>query len=61
MKSFLALLGRLGNAILNAVNKAKRKDAIDDPAGNISNGGRVRESDESFSDLASKPRSDKTE
>jgi hypothetical protein len=56
-----ALIVRVINAILDAINHKKKADAANDAADAIANGGRVRESEQSYSDLASKSRSDKTE
>jgi len=52
---------RLLEGVMNAINRKSKKDAADDPADTIANGGRVRESEQSFSDMASKSGSDKTE
>ena len=52
MKTLLKMLGRIVNAILDAINRAKKKDASDNPANTIANGGRVRKSDKSFEELA---------
>lgn len=52
---------RVMNAILNTINKVKKRKAANDPAAAISNGGRVRESEQKFSDLADEPRDNKTE
>lgn len=56
-----ALLVRVINAILDAINRKKKADAANNAADTIANGGRVRESEQSYSDLASKSRSDKSE
>lgn len=58
MRSFLKLIGRVGNAILDALNVAKKKDAANHAADNLSNGGRVQQSSKSFTDLANKPDDD---
>jgi hypothetical protein len=55
------LIVRLGNAIIKAINKRKIKEASDNPADTIANGGRVQHSKQSFADLAAKSQSDKAE
>lgn len=61
MMKFLEFIGRVGNVILDAINKSRKKDAADNPSGNIANGGNVVQSDKSYADLAGKSGSDKTE
>ena len=56
-----ALLVRVINAILDAINRKKKADAANNSANAIANGGRVRESERSYSELAGKSRSDKSE
>lgn len=56
-----ALIVRVINAILNAINRKKKADAANDAADAIANGGGVRESEQSYSDMADKSRSDKAE
>lgn len=56
-----AIIVRVINAILDAINRKKKADAANHAADAIANGGRVRESDKSYSDMASKSRCDKTE
>lgn len=56
-----ALIVRIINAILYAINRKKKADAANNAADAIANGGRVRESDKSYSDMASKSRGDKAE
>lgn len=56
-----ALIVRVINAILDAINRKKKADAANNAADAIANGGRVRESDKSYSDMADKPRSNKAE
>lgn len=52
---------RVMNAILNSINMVKKRKAANDPATAISNGGRVRESEQKFSDLADESGDNKTE
>lgn len=61
LQGFLETLARVTNAILNSINISKKKAAADDPADTIANGGRVRESDVKFSDLADESERDKAE
>lgn len=55
------LIARIVNAIIDAINRSKKADAANNPADAIADGGSVRESDKSYSDMASKSRGDKTE
>lgn len=52
MQTLLKTLERIVNAILDAINRSKKKDASDNPANTIANGGRVRKSEKSFEELA---------
>lgn len=61
MIKFLEFIARLGNAILNAINKHKAKSAADNPADTIANGGGVQQSEKSFSDLAKQSKRDSAE
>ena len=54
------LLTRIGEAILNGINKKRAKDAIDDPASNVANNDSLRESETSFSELARESKRHKT-
>lgn len=56
-----ALLVRVINAILDAINRKKKADAVNNAANTIANGSGVHKSDQSYSELASKSRSYKTE
>lgn len=56
-----ALLVRVINAILDAINRKKKADAANNAANTIANGGRVHKSEQSYSGLADKSRVDKTE
>lgn len=50
MKNFLEVLGRIGNAILDSINRAKARDAVDHAADTISNGGVQHELDINMAD-----------
>lgn len=52
---------RILEAIINAFNIKKKKDAANNPASTIANGGRVRNSSKSYTDLADEPGSDRDE
>ena len=56
-----ALIVRIINAILYAINRKKKDDAANNAADAIANGGGVAGVDKSYSDMASKSRGDKTE
>lgn len=56
-----ALIVRVINAILDAINRKKKSDAANDAANTIANGGGVRKSKQSYSDLAEQPRRNKSE
>ena len=58
MKTWAELLARLLNGLLNAINKKRAKDAQDNVADNLSDGGNVVQSDKNFSDLANKTKRD---
>ena len=45
MKELTQLISRLGNAILDSINRAKARDAADNAADTISNGGVQHELD----------------
>ncbi len=60
MMRLINLLTRIGEAILNGINKKRAKDAIDDPTSNVANNDGLRESETSFSDLARESRGNKT-
>ena len=60
-KQLIALFTRLLEALLNAINRANKKKAADSPASTIANGGRVQQSDKTFSDLAEQSERDRTE
>lgn len=60
-KATIELLTRLFIGVLNAINRKKKKEATDDPATTLSNGGRVLKSDLTFSELADKSGSDRAE
>ena len=45
MKELTKLIGRLGNAILDSINRVKARDAADNAADTISNGGVQHELD----------------
>lgn len=59
--SFLTLIVRILTGVLDALNLKRKKDATDDVATTLSNGGTVLQSNLSFSDLASKNGCDKAE
>lgn len=48
----LGIILRILEGIANAINRKKKRDAADNPATTISNGGRVRKSSKTYSDLA---------
>ncbi|MFL7022231.1 hypothetical protein [Vibrio cyclitrophicus] len=56
----IAVLIRILKGVLNAINRKNKKDAANDPANTVANGGRVQQSSKSFSDLADKPERDPT-
>jgi hypothetical protein len=58
---WLNTLSRIIDGALNAYNRKKKRDAANDAANTIANGGSVRESEQSFSDLASKSKRDQSE
>lgn len=58
MKAVVSALGRLINATMDAINRKRSKDAANNPADTIANGGRVQSSSKSYTDLASKPKRD---
>ena len=58
MKTWAELLARLLNGLLNAINRKRAKDAQDNVADNLSDGGDVVQSDKKFTDLASKAKRD---
>ena len=45
-------IGRFVNGVMNAINRKNKKDAANDAANTVSNGGRLLKSKKSFSDLA---------
>jgi hypothetical protein len=49
---WLELLRRLLEGAINAFNRQKKRDYTDNVSDAIANGGRVRKSDKSFSELA---------
>ena len=57
---WLSILVRVLEALANAINRKKKKDAADDPANTLANGGRVRKSNKSYSDLADESERDGT-
>ena len=59
MKNIADFIVRLGNAIMDTVNRSKKKDAANNAADTIANNDAgVRESETSFDDLASKSKRD---
>ncbi|WGY45935.1 hypothetical protein [Vibrio sp. ABG19] len=48
----MSALGRLINATMDAINRKRAKDAANNPADTIANGGRVQHSSKSYADLA---------
>lgn len=61
MKSALVVITRILRAILYAVNSKKRREARDDVADTIADGGSVQQSDESFDSISRKSERDTTE
>lgn len=55
------LIASIINAIIDAINRKKKADAANNAADTIANGGRVLDSDETYTDMAGKSRSDKPE
>lgn len=60
MSSFLELITRLIRWFINENNRNKEKQYTDDPANTISNGGRVQQSDKTFTELAEQAKRDPT-
>lgn len=58
---WLGILARILEAIANAINRKKKKDAANDPANTIANGGRVHKSKLKYSDLADESERDGAE
>ena len=56
----IAVIVRVLKGVLNAINRKNKKDAANDPANAVANGGSVQQSDKSFSELADKPKRDST-
>lgn len=52
---------RLLEGIANVTNRKKKRSYADDSGNTISNGGSVQHSEQSFSDLADKPKRDRSE
>lgn len=58
MNELAKLVVRISNAILDAANRKRKRDAANNVAGNLSNGGRVRSSDTSIGGLPEQSGSD---
>ncbi len=58
MNELANLVVRISNAILDAANRKRKRDAANNVAGNLSAGGRVRSSDTSIGDLPEQSESD---
>lgn len=56
----LAVLTRILKGILNAINRKNKKDAANNPANAIANGGSVQQSDKSYDELADEPKRNST-
>lgn len=56
----LTVVTRILKGVLNAINRKNKKDAANDPANAVANGGSVQQSDKSFSELADKPKRNST-
>jgi hypothetical protein len=54
-------LGRVANAVMDAINRKRKQDAANDAANTIANGGGVQQSNKSFADLADEPKRNSTE
>lgn len=52
MNSAVELLVRILNGIMNAWNKHKVKDATDNPADTLADGGKLHKSDRTFTDIS---------
>ncbi len=57
----LGIILRILEAIANAINRKKKRDAADDPASTIANGGRVHKSGKKYTDLADESERDGAE
>jgi len=55
------VIARIVEAILNAINRGNELDAINNPAEHLADSNSVPKSDESFSDLSSESKRDRTE
>lgn len=58
MKEFLTALGRLTHVILDTINKSKKRDAVENAADTIANGGVVQHSEQSIGDIPDEHGSD---
>lgn len=58
MKSLVNLVVRISNGILDAINRKNKRDAANDSANNLANGGRVRKYEKSIGDLPEQSRGD---
>lgn len=58
---WLSIFVRIMEAVANAINRKNKKDAANDPANTLANGGRVRKSNKSYSDLADESERDGAE
>lgn len=56
----LSFIVRLGNGVMNAINRKRKKDAINAAAESIANGDRVQHSDQTFTDISTRPKRDKS-
>lgn len=61
MIDIINLIVRVVNGVLYAINVKNKEDAIKDPANTLSDGGRVYESEQSFSDLSNPDEHDKVD
>lgn len=53
-------LGRVANAVMDAINRKNKTDAANNSASTIANGDRVRKSEQSFADLSDESKRDST-
>lgn len=60
LKQIVTLIARILNILINLRNKKELKNALDDPAKSIANGGRVHTSEQTFTDVSSESKRNKT-
>lgn len=60
LKQIVTLIAKLLNILISLHNKKELKNALNDPAKSISNGGRVHTSEQTFADISSESKCNKT-